>query len=573
MKPILLKSCPKAYDSDLDKAKAPAQTVADVLAMLQETGLDILAETRRIDNGRLNIPVYMSVCGKDSRAILPARKQMGKGSSPEQAQASALMELIERYGFFSFWQDEQKFTQATWAEAEARFGENLIPVREILASVNDNLSEEAAREILNAVTWKFYPATRLIDGQLVWLPLDWFKLLSEFNGSSAGNTPEESLLQGIAELVERHASALADKNRPVLPTIQIGEDDDPVLKKLVAAFTAQGIVLILKDMTMGMPMPTVAALAWDPATFPDQSEIVFTAGTASSPARAAIRAITEVAQLGGDFNTGACYEASGLPKFSSIEQCQWLLEGPEVGLNSLPSLQNADILVELQNVLEALQPISVYAVDTSIIGPPSHWAIAPGLQFRERDANQSLGLFVGRKLAEEAEPEKAQQGLRILAKHYPDAHFLPFFAGLLALRTHNYEEAAQKFIGSTILQPDAEAKALAAFYAGYAYARANQWSEALPWLKDALRLSPLFKEAANLAGVACFKKDQFQQAEEYFNLCLKIDKGSAADLANRGICRKMRGNRAEALADLREALALDPTLDYARPHLQELQEN
>ena len=107
------------------------------------------------------------------------------------------------------------------------------------------------------------------------------------------------------------------------------------MKDLVQRFKAQGIELILKDFSLGMPAPTVAALAWDPTTLGKTSEIVFTAGTSSSPVKAAIRAVTEVAQLGGDFCTNACYEASGLPKFASLDECQWLLEGETCSLSSL----------------------------------------------------------------------------------------------------------------------------------------------------------------------------------------------------------------------------------------------
>lgn len=125
---IRLRSCPKGYTKDLDKAVTPAQTISRVHERLAAADLDILAQTRRVDAGRLGIPVYLSVCGADAREIMPTRKQMGKGSSPEQAQASALMELMERYAFFSFWQERPHMIRATWSQAEARFGENLLPL-------------------------------------------------------------------------------------------------------------------------------------------------------------------------------------------------------------------------------------------------------------------------------------------------------------------------------------------------------------------------------------------------------------------------------------------------------------
>ena len=181
-----------------------------------------------------------------------------------------------------------------------------------------------------------------------------------------------------------------------------------------------------------MPLPTVAAVAWDPKTFPHSSEIVYTAGTAASPAKAAIRAVTEVAQLAGDFCTRACYEASGLSKYTELAQIDWLIEGPTVALSSLPSVENADICEELLTALRGLAPLELYAVETTHprLGIPTHYSIVPGLQFRERDRNQSLGLFVGRKLVEEADAQTVLHGLKVLADCYPDAHFLPFFEGM-----------------------------------------------------------------------------------------------------------------------------------------------
>ena len=211
---IQLRPCPKSYTRDQDKATTPAETVRRVRERLASLDISILAETRRVDVGRLGIPVFLSVCGADARAVMPTRKQMGKGASLEQAQASALMELMERYSFFTFWRDMPGMVEATWSEARNRFGDALIPVDEILHSVHDTLSPDDAVRALDLWRWKFFPATDITHGREVWLPLDWFKKLGEFNGSSAGNTEEESILQGSCELVERHVCCLIDRTQP-----------------------------------------------------------------------------------------------------------------------------------------------------------------------------------------------------------------------------------------------------------------------------------------------------------------------------------------------------------------------
>jgi len=570
---ITLAPCPKGYTRDLDKTMTPAQTIARVRERLDSSRLDILSKTRRVDVGRLGIPVFLSVCGADARRIMPTRKQMGKGSSAEQAEASALMELMERFAFFSFWEQRPHMVSATWSEAEARFGSDLLPLEAMLRSVDDNLSPQNARRVLDLTSWQFYPATRLLDGKTVWLPLDWFKLLGEFNGTSAGNSREESLLQGLSELIERHVCCRVDRNQPTTPTIDPAScSSDPVLAGLLAAFEREGVRMVLKDFSQGMPLPTVAAVAWDPKTFPHSSEIVYTAGTAASPAKAAIRAVTEVAQLAGDFCTRACYEASGLSKYTELAQIDWLIEGPTVALSSLPSVENADICEELLTALRGLAPLELYAVETTHprLGIPTHYSIVPGLQFRERDRNQSLGLFVGRKLVEEADAQTVLHGLKVLADCYPDAHFLPFFEGMLALRAEDFDTARSAFAAAVPLQPDADSKALAAFYLGYTDTLQCRWQEALPALATAAGLCPDMKEYGNLLGVAHFKTGDYAKAAEAFRAVLRVDKGSAMDLANLGLCEKFMGNAEQAREYLSAALELDASLDFARTHLAEL---
>ncbi len=574
---IRLQSCPKAHSLELDKAKSPADTVAHVRQRLQSLDLDILSSTTRVDMGRLGIPVFLSNCGADARRIMPTRKQMGKGASPIQAEASALMELMERFAFFSFWQDLPQCVTCTWAEAKEKFGEKLLPIEHTLQAVQDDLAPEKAEELLNLLPWQFFPVTDLVHQQEVWAPLNWFKKLGEFNGTSAGNTEEESLLQGLCELVERHVCCLIDRELRPCPTIDPKSIDDPTLQELMAAFERENITLILKDFSLNMPVPTVGAVAYDMSTFPQSSEIVFTAGTAASPAKAAIRAVTEVAQLGGDFCTSACYEASGLTKFEKLEDIQWLKEGPICKLSDLPSVVSDDILHEVQSLIKGLHALGypVYAISTKHpqLEIPTHYCLVPGLAFRERDKNQSLGLFVGRILAEECHTEEALAGLKLLEEAYPKAHFIPFFQAMLALRQEDYARAHALFAAAEPLQPENDAKGLAAFYAGYSLTLVQQWQEALPYLSRAVAYCPDMKEYGNLRGVAHFKLQEYAKAAEDFMQVLRIDKGSVMDIANLGLCHKFLGNMDKAVHYLAAALELDPSLDFARTHLDEILNN
>ncbi len=570
-----LTSTPKHYTLDQDKAVSPAETVKKVKERLAELNIEILSAVKRVDNGRLDIPVFLSVAGSGARMFMPTRKQMGKGATRDQAEASAVMELMERYGFFTFWKRDPHAFEGSWSEAKAHFGDKLINISEIIKSVRDAGTADQAAQALDLIKWKFFPVLQVGTEQTVYAPLEWFKKLGEFNGSSAGNTDAESVMQGACELVERHVCCIIDEAGQPVPTIAPESIDDPVLSGLLQRFRGNGIILLLKDFSHGLPVPTVAALAFDPATFPEKSEIVYTAGTASSPAKAAIRAVTEVAQLAGDFNSGACYEASGLPKYSQFQDIAWLQKGPAVPLGSLPSLEADDVLAELRALCSGLagQGFNLYSVDTTNPDTkvPTHYSFVPGFRFRERDVNASVGLFVGRILAEEHSDAEAEAGLAKLERIYPQTHYLPFFKAMLAMNKGEAEKAALLFAQAEPLQPDKESKALAAFYQAYVLTGLERWAEALPILRRAVEYCPEMKEYHNLAGVCCYKLQNYAEAARYFEYIVRhLDKGSVMDIANLGVCNKFLGNKEAAAHYLTAAIEIEPGLEFARRHLEDL---
>ena len=130
---ISLRDTYKKYTLDQDKILPPEETVKRFKTKLKNIDLDILKSTIRIDNGRLNIPIYFSTCGKDAAAVIGTKKQMGKGGIPPQAEASAVMELAERFSFFSFAANSDNFFIDTYANVK----NEAIPFEMIAKSVHD----------------------------------------------------------------------------------------------------------------------------------------------------------------------------------------------------------------------------------------------------------------------------------------------------------------------------------------------------------------------------------------------------------------------------------------------------
>lgn len=268
------------------------------------------------------------------------------------------------------------------------------------------------------------------------------------------------------------------------------------------------------------------------------------------------------------------YEASGLPKFTSLDEVKWLQEGEVVPLDSLPTVEDDNIYNELITMAQGLESkgTPLYSVDTRHpdLMVTANYNFVPGFDFRERTPHRSIGLFVGRILAEDAEFGDAMEGLEVLAEIYPGSYFLPFFRGLLAMRMGDVEYAVDQFALAEPLQPADEERALSAFYQGYALSQLERWNDSVEPLTRAIDLDKECKEFFNLRGVAHFKSERYELAAEDFQASLTIDSGSPHDLANLGLCHKFMGNNAEACDYLEAALKLDPELEYARTHLEEI---
>ena len=66
---IVFKDCYKTFTRDQDKAISPEQTIERFYQKIERFDCKILSEVKRIDNGRLDIPVYFSVCTDEARAM------------------------------------------------------------------------------------------------------------------------------------------------------------------------------------------------------------------------------------------------------------------------------------------------------------------------------------------------------------------------------------------------------------------------------------------------------------------------------------------------------------------------
>jgi ribosomal protein S12 methylthiotransferase accessory factor len=570
--PFILRDAFKQYRYDQDKTLTPEQTVARFKERLDRKNLKILDDIVRIDNGRLGIPVYFSLCGPEAQAAIGNYKQMGKGATEAQAQASAVMELGERFSLFSYYRNPDNFISAP----KQSVNDPTLSFEQIARSVEDASDDLGALEsFFNELPLQWCWAHNLTREAPVMIPFNWFWTINEFNGSSAGNCNEEALCQGISEVVERHVSSRISREEIRVPLVDKASIKDPVCLELIGKYDAAGIQLFISDFSLEMGIPSIGVLAWDPGTFPEKSEIVWTAGTMPSANKALCRSLTEIAQLAGDFNSSGNYEASGLPKFRELKAARFITHpGRKVFLEALPEIGDNNIKVEVQNCIDALSQrnMDVFTVDVRhpVLDLPAFYTMVPGTQFRERAAHGSVGMIMAKIITGIYSTGNAIDLLRRIHERIPGKYYLEFYQAQCFIEESRYEEAQGHLNRAIALSPPAEDLASIYTYSGICFKEMEQYSDALKMLEKGNRIDPERTDTLNLMGFCHFKLKAHLRAIDCFQKLVAINPSSAIDYANIGANFRAMGDKAKAIEHYQLALSLDPGIDFARDHLVQM---
>jgi ribosomal protein S12 methylthiotransferase accessory factor len=572
--PFQLTDAIKQSTADQDKLLDPKETVRRAKERFRQAELDILSEVVRIDTGRLGIPVFLSVCGADAARLTGTAKQMGKGATPEQAEASAVMELVERFSVYSFARDPRRFIVDTYAGVR----EHAMDLELVARSVNDEAAASGpAAEVFASLPLRWAWGRDLTRDRPVLIPFDWFFAVNAFNGTSAGNCPEEAICQGICEVVERHVSALVWQGKRPVPAVEADSAKDPAARQMLGKYRRNGISLHIQNFSLGMGIPTVGVLAHDPATCPETSEIVWTAGTATSPEKALSRALSETAQLGGDFHTGSSYEASGLPKLKSLDEARFLLHpGSAAPISGLPDVSHPNMKTEIENCTAVLSrhemPVFALCVTHEKLGIPSFYTLIPGARFRERAASASMAMFCGKLIAETFPPADAIARLSAMEEKLPGKYFTQFYLGLCHLAAGAAEQALPCFENALERGPAPQDTASIHSYTAVCLKELGAYEKALAAVRQGLGRDAERTDLHNLEGFLNFKLGRHQEAIRSFEQALRLNPGSAIDYANIAVNYRALGDRETAAAYFRKALELDPEIDFAREGLRKVME-
>jgi len=567
-----IKDAFKTSYRDQDKLISPEQTVQNAKKQLARLDLDILHETRRIDTHRLGIPVYFSICGADAQKRTGKRKQMGKGADPSQAEASAIMELIERFSLYDFMAQENNFYVDTYQNISSE----KIAFETIACSVHDDIDRQSPEfQFFAEIPLRWTKAYELQRNTWFDIPFDWFFQINAYNGSSAGNCNEEAIIQGMSEVVERHACERVICKDVSIKQIDLTTVTDPIAMDLIQRYHQLGMQLQVYDYSMDMGIPVIGGVAYDPSTFPHASEIVWTAGAMPDPSKALCRVLTEIAQLGGDFNTHSNYEPSGLPKLTHINDIENFHSNcPVISFSALPDLSKNNIKVEISNYISTLQNFfsHFFIIDTThpVIQLPAMYTIIPGARFRERAMNANMGLFTAKLVSTHYPAEIALKKLNALDHTLSDKYYIPFYMGTILMSQSNETKALECFKRALKRNPMGEDLCGIFLYIGICEKNQQRYSFAIDSLKKADAIDSFRTDVLNLLGVCYYKTKRFNAAIECFERLLAIDPGSAMDHANMGVNYKALGDYQKARECLEKAISLDPGISFAWEHLLQL---
>ena len=235
----------------------------------------------------------------------------GKGLTPTEAKVSALAEAVERYSGTR--QGDEPTTRASLRSLGAAavhpnscqlFDERQFRERELWNRAGSPLRYVPERfDQDRPVDWT--PVWSLTHGRQRLLPTSMLYfdagrsdpdgLLADSNGNAAGASPEDAVVQGFLELVERDAVALWWYNRTRQPGVDLDAFDEPWVDRVREGCQRIDRTVWALDLTSDLGIPVVAALSRRTDTAAE--DIVFGFGAHFDPRIALRRALTEMSQL------------------------------------------------------------------------------------------------------------------------------------------------------------------------------------------------------------------------------------------------------------------------------------
>lgn len=298
------------FSKKIYKDKNPYETINEIRKILYNVGIFVLEKS---DNHGHFYHSHLTIANDNLFNV--GLTVNGKGITPEYALASAYGELIERiqnhflFGakyatkrFFQNIKSNNSFKQNILNQNsellfEAAEDERLFTLSEYINNhsgltfntinnVNTHyIKESEDKSLLNDYYINCYPYFDVISNRTYYLPVD--NPHTGSNGMCAGNTPEEAILQGICEILERNAVKDVFIRGIIPPQVPLEVFKGTEIYNRINSL--QGNDIIIFDCSMRHGVPVLGVLIID--KIDQKYRMMF--GCATSPEIALERCLTE----------------------------------------------------------------------------------------------------------------------------------------------------------------------------------------------------------------------------------------------------------------------------------------
>lgn len=289
----------KEYRRGTHRSVAPGETLARLRPLLADMGITRVANVTGLD--RLGLPVVM-VCRPNSRSIAVSQ---GKGLDLEAAKASGVMEAVETYHaerishplVFGSYRDLHQthpivdIDRLPWI-SDSRFHHSL-PM--LWIEGRDLITEKTILLPFELVNANF----------TLPLPPGSGCFVAGTNGLASGNHRLEAICHGLAEVIERDATALwnqSDRRSVAERRLDLDSVSDSACREILDRLERADLTTAVWETTSDIGVACYHAMVVD-----SQRGGHFGAGAGCHPARgiALSRALTEAVQVRMTYITGA----------------------------------------------------------------------------------------------------------------------------------------------------------------------------------------------------------------------------------------------------------------------------
>jgi len=538
------------------KEVEPKETVKRIKKILQESGIEVEESwSKKSSVGTYSLRVHIK--GTDMG-------QNGKGMTKEFAMASGYAEFLERLqnGVFRFrveeptkelpfrnFPDEKKVTIAELMEEENCVLENICKV--------NGQEKQSKKEKIAFLERILHGNTKLVkqedmfalpyysirNKKIEYVPDKVYNYLFSSNGMCAGNSPEEAIIEGLSEILERYVGVLILKERLVLP--QISETylvKFPKVQEMLAKLKENTEYEVrLVDCSLGGKYPVAGLYLLEKNT----GRFGFKLGAHPDYGIAMERCFTEAAQGRDiyeyahtclfDFYEQDENENKNLTKFIqsdlSAVPYQILGEKPNYEFTEMPDVSELDNKTILQNLIRRIldEKADILIRNVSTLGFPTFSIAIPGMSeigFDPECKYLSKMSTVQELLKDmrQITQENISEVVKMLEEIVKEAGS-ENLSGLINLKDYSVLPCEQMGMGAKYLLA-------VAYIMNHEYNKAAKVLEDLTFLADSILTNPMEKilvKAVYYYASAMDKLNDHTQAMYYIHLLFEPEIAEAMD--------------------------------------------